>query len=80
LPDPICPWSIKGIRKEDVPNLLRDLIDRLPFIFCPSVLCCPTTTRSAVFSGLGAVGLGSGKGGGLGLLKIHMISSPRLIQ
>jgi len=70
----------KGIRNVCVPNLLPGL---WPVLFgLPSLtdfLLLLTTTLSAVFSGFGGVGRGSGKGGGLGLPP-HMISSPRLIQ
>tara|TARA_R100000781_G_scaffold1664_1_gene2845 strand:- start:54 stop:299 length:246 start_codon:yes stop_codon:yes gene_type:complete len=68
------------------PVLLRPVS---PVVCCPDtvalegkgfVLLLPTTTLSAVFSGFGAVGLGSGKGGGEGLLKKHIANSPKLTQ
>tara|TARA_A100001391_G_C4900158_1_gene233434 strand:+ start:396 stop:614 length:219 start_codon:yes stop_codon:yes gene_type:complete len=69
---------LRGMRKELVPSLLKDLLPRP--VLVEVVLLVPTTGALAVFSGIGAVGLGSGKGGGFGDEKIHITNSPRLIQ
>ena len=70
----------RGILNEDVPNLLAAPLRLDVFGEPVEVLCCPITTRSAVFSGFGGVSTGFGNGGGEGLLKKHIASSPKLIQ
>ena len=69
---------LRGMRKELVPSLLKDLLPRP--VLVEVVLLVPTVGALAVFSGIGAVGLGSGKGGGFGAEKTHITNSPRLIQ
>ena len=66
------------MRKELVPSLLKAVLSRP--VFVEVFLLLPTTGALAVFSGIGAVGLGFGRGGGEGGLKMHITNSPVLIQ
>ena len=71
---------LRGMRKELVPSLLKDLLPRP--VLVEVVLLVPTVGALAVFSGIGAVGLASGNSGALDALKKggHITNSPRLIQ
>jgi len=69
---------LRGMRKELVPSLLKAPLPTP--VLVEVVLLVPTVGALAVFSGIGAVGLGSGKGGGLRDDKTHITNSPRLIQ
>ena len=68
----------RGMRKELVPSLLKEVLPRP--VLEEDLLFVPTTGADADFCGIGAVGLGFGKGGGFGDDKMHITNSPRLID